>query len=136
MSHENVEFVRHTAAEFGLSFTGFEDAFRAGVFAPDVEVDLSAVYPDGPIIRGLEAWRGFADSMPWGRTLRLEPERFFDVDDERVLVFVRGTAEGEGSGVPVEARSAHEITIRDGVVVRLKVYGDRHEALEAVGLTE
>jgi ketosteroid isomerase-like protein len=73
---------------------------------------------------------------PWGHSLKLEPERFFDVDDERVLVLVSGTAVGAGSGVPVEARGAHEITIRDGVVVRLKVYRDRDEALEAVGLSE
>lgn len=45
--------------------------------------------------------------------MRLEPERFFDVDDERVLVFVHVTAEGEGSGVPVEMRNAYELTIRD-----------------------
>jgi hypothetical protein len=74
--------------------------------------------------------------LPWGGSLTLEPERFFDVDDERVLVFVRVTAEGEGSGAPVEMRDAHELTIRDGVFVRWKVYADRAEALEAAGLEE
>jgi ketosteroid isomerase-like protein len=136
MSQENVDIVRRAFAEFGADPAGAEEAARAGLVAPDAEVDLSAVYPDVPIIRGLEAWRGLMDSMPWGRSLRLEPERFFDVDDERVLVFMRVTAEGEGSGVPVGRRTAHEITIRDGVVVRLKVYADRTEALEAAGLRE
>jgi uncharacterized protein len=59
-----------------------------------------------------------------------------DVDDERVLVLVRVHAEGKGSGVPVELRNAHEFTIRDGMLVRFKVYGDRAEALEAAGLSE
>ena len=136
MSQENVEIVRRAFAEFGLSPTGVEEAARAGLVATDAVFDFSAVYPDGPIIRGLEAWRDYADSLPWGRSLKLEPERFFDVDDERVLVLMHVTAEGEGSAVPVERRSAHEFTIRDGVVVRVKVYSDRGAALEAAGLSE
>jgi ketosteroid isomerase-like protein len=74
--------------------------------------------------------------LPWGRSLKLVPERFFDVDDERVLVFVHASAEGEGSGAPVEGRSATEFTVRDGAIVRVKLYKDRTEALEAAGLRE
>ena len=66
----------------------------AGLVAADTEFDFSALYPDGPIIRGLQAWRGFADSLPWG-PCKFEPERFIDVDDERVLVLMHVTAEGE-----------------------------------------
>ena len=136
LSQENVELVRRAFAEFGLSLTGVEDAARAGLVATDAELDFSALYPDGPIIRGLEAWRGFADSLPWGPSLKFEPERFIDVDDERVLVLMYVTAEGESSGVPVETRSAHEYTIQDGVITRVKVYSDQSEALEATGLSE
>ncbi|MEK6272363.1 MAG: nuclear transport factor 2 family protein [Actinomycetota bacterium] len=136
MSQENVEFVRRALAEFGVTREGFEEGARAGLIAPDAEFDFSALYPDGGIVRGLEGWRGFWDALPWGRSLKIEPERFFDVDDERVLVFMSVTAEGEGSGAPVGRRSAHEYTIRDGVVVRLKVYPDRAEALKAAGLRE
>jgi hypothetical protein len=32
--------------------------------------------------------------------------------------------------------NAHEVPITDGIVVRLKVYTDRNEALEAAGLRE
>jgi ketosteroid isomerase-like protein len=53
-----------------------------------------------------------------------------------VLVFVRVTATGQQSGVPVEIQSAHEVTIRDGLIVRFKAYSDREQALEAVGLSE
>jgi len=45
-------------------------------------------------------------------------------------------ATGKESGVPVELRNAHEFTIRDGMLVRFKVYGDRATALEAAGLRE
>ena len=46
------------------------------------------------------------------------------------------TARGQESGVPVEIQDAHEVTVRDGVVVRVKVYADRAKALEAAGLEE
>jgi ketosteroid isomerase-like protein len=136
MSGENVEMVRRAFVEFGATRAGVEEAARAGLIAPDIEIDFSAVYPDGPILRGLERWRDYLDSLPWGGSVKLEPERYFDVDDERVLVLVRVTAVGEESGAPVEMRDAHEFTIRDGVFVRWKVYANRNEALEAAGLSE
>jgi hypothetical protein len=123
--------------EFGWSPGGIESASRAGLVVPDVELDFSALYLDGPVARGLDVWRRrFANSVPWGGSVTFEPERFFDVDDERVLIFMRITARGEGSGVPVENRVAHEYTIRNGVLVRWKGYMKRSEALEAAGLRE
>ena len=136
MSQENVELVRRTFTELGPSVTWVERAARAGLVAPDAEFDFSALYPDGPTVHGVEGWRGYVGALPWGRSLNLDPEHFFDVDDERVLVFVRATAEGKGSGVPVEMQTAHEFTIREGVIVRMKVHPDRAKALEAAGLSE
>jgi len=136
MSRENVELLRRTFAESGGSASGLMEAARSGLVATDAEFDISTLYPDAPVIHGLASWLEFVDSLPWGRSTKFEPERYFDLDDERVLIFVRGTAKGEGSGVPVEIRDAHEYTIRGGVVVRLKVYADRAEALEAAGLSE
>ena len=68
--------------------------------------------------------------------LNFAPERFLDVDNERVLVMVKVDARGKGSGARVELLNAHEFTIRDGVLIRFKVYSDRGEALEATGLRE
>jgi ketosteroid isomerase-like protein len=136
MSEGNVELVRRAFAEYGPSVTGFAEAVRSGLIASDAEFDISALYSDAPVIRGVADWLEFADSLPWGRSTKFEPEEFFDVDDERVLVFMHVTAKGEGSGVPVEIRDAHEYTIRDGVVVRMKVWADRAEALKAAGLRE
>jgi len=99
MSEENVEFVRRAFTEFAgeSAQTVIEGIVNAGLAAPDAEFDFSAMYPDGPILGGHEAWRRFIDGLPWGSSLSGEPERFFDIDEERVLVFVRITAEGEGS---------------------------------------
>jgi ketosteroid isomerase-like protein len=132
MSQENVELVRSVYADpSGLT------AGASGKVAPDAEFDFTAVFPDRPLVRGVEELRRFRDRGPWGGSpIHFEPERFFDVDDERVLVFVRVSATGHGSGAPVELRAAHEFTIRDELVVRFKVYRDRDKALEAAGLSE
>jgi ketosteroid isomerase-like protein len=132
MSQENIEIVRGIYADpLGLT------AAASGKVAPDAEFDFTAAYPDQPIMRGVEELRRFRDSGPWsGSPIQFEPERFFDVDDERVLVFVRVSATGHGSGAPVEIRAAHEVTIREGRLVRFKVYDNRDRALEAVGLSK
>jgi ketosteroid isomerase-like protein len=131
MSQENVDLVRsgYAAPE---PLTMFAERIAA-----DVEFDFTAVYPDRPVFRGVDdVRRFFLEGGPWGGTIQFEPERFFDVDDERVLVFVRVTAIGPQSGAPAAARAAHLFTIRDGLLVRFKAYRDRSEALEAVGLSE
>jgi ketosteroid isomerase-like protein len=132
MSQENVELVRR---QYELMDRGDLAAAMERI-APDFELDLSSLYPDAPILRGLDELLRWFYSGPWGGSARLEAERFFDVDAERVLVFVRVTATGEGSGVPVKLRDAHELTIRDGLLVRCKVHADRDEALEAAGLSK
>jgi len=132
MSQENVELVRSIYADpSGLT------AGASGRVASDAEFDLSDAYPDAPVFRGVEAFRRWRDSGPWsGSSIHFEPERFFGVGDERVLVFVRVAATGRESGVPVAMSVAHEFTIRNNLVVRLKIYGSRDQALEAVGLRE
>jgi hypothetical protein len=129
VSDENVEIVRRAY----LNPAALTDA---APIAPDAEFDLTALYPDQPVLRGIDAMRSFRDAGPWGRSQRFQPERYLDVDDERVLVLVRAIATGRGSGVPVETRIAHEITIRGGVIVRVKVHRGHSEALKAVGLEE
>jgi ketosteroid isomerase-like protein len=132
MSQKNVEIVRSVYADpHGLT------AAASDKVAADAEFDFTAVYPDRPIVRGVEELRRFRDSGPWsGSPIHFEPERFFDVDDARVLVFVRVSATGDKSGAQVDIRVAHEFTIRDDRVVRFVVHGNRDQALEALGLSE
>ena len=132
MSQENVEIVRRA---YELLDSG-DLAAALERLAPDLELDLSSLYPDAPVLHGVDELLRWFYSGPWGGSARLHAERFFDVDDERILVFVRVTATGEGSGVPVELRDAHELTIRNALVVRCKVHADRDAALEAAGLSE
>jgi len=132
MSQENVGIVREIYADpRGLIGTASERA------VPTVEFDFTDVYPDRPVLRGVEEMRRFRETGPWsGSPVHIEAERFFDVDDERVLAFVRVKATGRDSGVEVELKPAHLFTIRDGLLVRFKAYRDRGQALEAAGLEE
>jgi ketosteroid isomerase-like protein len=100
---------------------------------PDTVFDFTDAYPDGPVVRGVDGVRRAAASWPWDE-LHFDPERFLDVDGQRVLVFVRATATGIGSGVPVERRTAHECIFSDGSLVHFKVYSEREDALKAAGL--
>jgi ketosteroid isomerase-like protein len=127
MSQANVEIVRE-AFERAAPMTS------APSLAADAVFDFRALYPDQPLLRGIQEMRAFRDSGPWGDSTSFAAERYFDVDDERVLVFVRATASGQRSGAPVVTRLAHEFTLRHGKIVRVKVYPDREEALKAVGL--
>ena len=130
MSAENVEIVRGIY-EVPEGITGA----AAERLAPDVRYDFTAAYPDRRILRGAAEVREFRDTGPWhGAPIHFKPERFFDVDDEHVLVFVHVSVVGTESGIPVESDAAHVFTIRDGLVVYFKVYWDRDEALEAAGL--
>ena len=111
MSEENVELVSRVYADFGLSPRLVEAAAQAGLIAPDAEFDYSALLPDGPVVRGVEAWGEHADSSPWGGSLKLASERIFDVDDERVLVFVHSSARGGGERGC--GRGAHRNRVHD-----------------------
>jgi ketosteroid isomerase-like protein len=62
-------------------------------------------------------------------------ERVIEAGD-RLVVFIHITGVGKESGAPVQLRAAHVWTMDGGRAVRMRVYLDRTEALEAAGLRE
>jgi uncharacterized protein len=140
MSQENVAVVQAVYSLFGDP-----GAFRRGerdddfltYFAPDYELIPPPSYPDiATSYRGLEGshrWQQLMDEI-W-EDWHLDAERFFDAGEE-VVVFVRTSGTARQSGAPVEISVAHVFTLQEGRVTRLEVFLDRHEALDAVGLSE
>jgi hypothetical protein len=55
---------------------------------------------------------------------------------EQVVVLVRESGEGKGSGAPMDQRIGVVITVRGQLIVRQTLYREPHHALEAVGLAE
>jgi ketosteroid isomerase-like protein len=101
------------------------------------EVRLPADYPEGePRFRGREGFGQMAAMLrdAWSEW-HFEAGRLLDTGD-KVVVFVRVTARGSGSGVPFELPSTHVVTLREGRMISAHVYRDRSEALKAVGLEE
>ena len=131
MSQENVEIVLR---------------LYEGMNAGDVTVAKELIssdaewIPDGRVgegpIRGREnVIRFFTDRAEMFEEFRHEVERSWDLGD-RVLLFIRHTGRGRGSGAEFEIRIAHLWTLCNGLVVRGEGYGDREQALEAAGLSE
>jgi ketosteroid isomerase-like protein len=100
---------------------------RTGAQTPDMEGEW----------RGLEAFaRATAEYFRAFSDLRIEAEEIIDLDDERVLVLSRHTAQGKLSGAPIEHELGDLFTLRAGKVVRYESYWDRAEAMKAAGLSE
>jgi hypothetical protein len=63
--------------------------------------------------------------------LRLEPEEFVDAGDQ-IVVSLYQLVRGKGSGAEVVGRIAHVWTMRGEAVLRLRIFGDKESALEAL----
>ena len=74
----------------------------------------------------LEAWEQFSPEME--EVQECGPEELITLDVVR--------ARGKGSGIDMEARGAMLWTVREGKIVRAKMFQTKDEALEAVGLPD
>jgi ketosteroid isomerase-like protein len=97
--------------------------------------DLSrSPFPDGRIYRGLAGVRerlgGLEDAF---QDIDREIEEITDLGENQVLAIVRMKGSGQFSKIGVDYRFATVSTFREEKVVRMARYGDRAEALEAVG---
>jgi ketosteroid isomerase-like protein len=137
MSQENVEIVRGAYEAF--SRAGLDGLLEH--FHPDAEYDVtSAIGPFAGMYYGRTAIRSFlTDYFDTWEYVRMEAEDLIEVGEHHVVVRLRMHMRGKGSGVEVEAQTNNVWTMRDGKAVRMAVYNDRAEALqaaEALGLSE
>jgi ketosteroid isomerase-like protein len=132
MSQANVEIVRRALAARN---SGDVDVLLA-LMTEDIVIDASRRIIDPVTATGHDGARRFAAMLDevWADQ-RQEADEWIDAGDA-VVVPMRLINIGRASGVPVEARSAWVVYIRDGRISRLVVYQSRAEALEAVGLPE
>ena len=130
MSQENIELLRK----------GYEAWNRGDPAFDFMESQFELQLPEGGInvgtIRGRESVQNFfAEYLEAFESYRMEPEEFFEAQDQ-IVVFIHAPARGKGSGVDVVFRPAHLWTMSGGRAVRLEVIPDREKALEAVGLSD
>src|SRR5262245_8063631 len=132
MSEDNVEIVRK-AIEAG---NRRDLAALRVLWRSDAEVDWSrSLGPGKGVDRGREEIEGFQDEF-WSTFEKgeIEPHEFTQAGSE---VVVSNTAHMRGrDGVEVIARSTFVYTVEDGQITRLRMFQERADALEAVGLSE
>ena len=131
MSQENVEIVKAWYDAFN------RDDWDAMVkdAAPGFELDFSRA--DGPWrgVFGLDQIRRFTEDFfeTW-ESVRVDPHEFIEAGD---LVVVPSTLHLKGrDGIEVGASATTVWTIRNRAIERMVMYQSRHDALEAVGLSD
>lgn len=130
MSHASTDVVRRAIAAYNRRDIGSLRALND----PDVEVDWSAS-------RGLEAgvYKGLPEVLGFFRTffdtfdqVRIKPEEFIEAGDSIIVpncAYIRGR-----NGIETIARSAFVFQVRDCRVVRICLYQETREALDAAGV--
>ena len=127
MSQENVERVQRL---YEYLNQGDLDAALA-VLDPDVEWRLRADNPDTAMVKGREGWRAhWAEITGVLDEFRQEPTEVIDAG-EYVVVCVHQVARMKG--VLIDQHEVHVFRLRDGRVIELREFHEKHEALEAVG---
>jgi ketosteroid isomerase-like protein len=99
------------------------------VFEPQV-AELEGAYVGHD---GIRAFITTIGDLYEGFQVRLQDLR--DLGD-RVLALGTASSIGKGSGIKQEAPLAIVVSFRDGRITHFKDYGDKDQALEAVGLRE
>jgi ketosteroid isomerase-like protein len=139
MSQENVEIVRQVLDAFqaGLERGDLGAAFDTRMVAADAEWIPGRGFPGPRHYRGREGFVEFMrtwteDFEGWSNQI----ERLIDAGNDRVVGVFRQSATGKESGVPVEVRLGTVYELKAGQIVRMRIYLDPAEALEAAGLSE
>jgi ketosteroid isomerase-like protein len=131
MSQENVEIVRRNYAAFGRGDldTAFED------FAPDFELDLSRAIGIDRGVYNLAQFRRLAESfLELWESVQPMADELIDAGEHVVMPFTN--RQRGRDGIEVQSRGTWLCTIRDGLIVRICLYQDKQEAIEAAGLRE
>jgi ketosteroid isomerase-like protein len=132
MSQDNVEIVRR-------GFEAWEADDLAGILALFDEALITrrlAPMPDPGTWYGTEGMLEMvAEWIDTFDEFTMDSEEFIDAGDH-VVVRVRQAGRGADSGAPVTGTFWFVFGISDGKVVSMDIYGTRHEALKAAGLSE
>ena len=134
MSRENVEVVR---AAWEAWERGEMDAVFA-LYDEDVVWDFTRAYGNVVIsdeYHGHDGVRQFF--RDWAGSFDgyyAHAEELTDAGQGQVLVQARQGGRGKASGIELDMRYWQVFRMRDGRAIRVEVYSDKREALEAVGL--
>jgi ketosteroid isomerase-like protein len=101
----------------------------------DIQLYTPLAHFTGPYEGPAGIRRFFRDLEDASPDFRLELERLELVGD-RALAFVRAEARGRISGVPLELETANVYDFAGEGIKRIRIFSDRREALDLLGLSE
>jgi len=131
MSQENVEIVERAITAVNARDV---EAYLA-CCTPDIELHTPLVAVGGLYEGPAGIRRFFADVEDAAPDFHLHVESVRPVGDA-LLAFLNVTATGRASGLPTGTPTANVYEFADGKIRRVRIFADRQQALEAVGLSE
>jgi len=132
VSQENVEIIKRAYDAFARG----DYATSLSYYDPQVEFSQPADEPGGGTYYGVDGvTRAFRNWLTAWEDYRVEVEELSD-HGAHVLARTRHFMSGKGSGAVVEQTIFQVWTLRDGRIVRARMYYDEAEALAAVQATE
>ncbi len=130
MSQENVEIVRRVYEAWAQG-----DFSDDAAYDPDVAFEM-VDWPEKASVRGVDAMRrAWVSALHAWDDFRAEPDDFIE-SGPNVVVLNHIWPHGKVSGAEVRADVASVFTLKAGKVVRLALYWNVGDALEAAGLRE
>jgi ketosteroid isomerase-like protein len=131
MSQENIDLVKRSIAAYNRpDFEALREVTHA-----DAQLDWSESRGlEAGIYQGITEVLGFYENfLGTFEEVDLEPDRFIESGDS---VVVPNTAHIRGrDGIETIARSTLVFEIRDRMIVRIRLYQETNDALDAVGLS-
>jgi ketosteroid isomerase-like protein len=108
----------------------------AGFLSPEFELrQASSIIDTAGVFHGPGALRESLDELGGSfEDLAFEAEAFREAPGGEIVVLVHARARGRASGLEIDNRIAWVWTFRDETAVRMVVYENPADALEAVGL--
>jgi ketosteroid isomerase-like protein len=132
MSQENVEIVERWIDTANRD--GIEIALR--FLDSEIEWITTGLFVEPGSYRGHEGvLRYIGDVAAEFEDVHAEPAGLIDAG-EQVVLPVRISGRGRQSGAAVDLRLTMLISLRGGMIVRVRNYAEKAEALEAAGLSE
>lgn len=131
MSQENLAIVMRSYEDYRV--TG---AFREEFSHPDFVWDMSNYtgWPEQQTYDGIEGAAAFmAEWIEAWEDWEWEVRALHDIDD-KVVAVMHQSGRSKSTGVRAEMDFAQVFTLKDGKLLRMQMYADPDEALEAVGL--
>jgi len=147
MRQENVEVVRRAfdilneGARHGDPGAAFDQSLGEGLIVSTL--DLRGGRTAGSGVAGIGDFVGRKGYVEFTRTLtedlegyEIEVEQIMDAGNDRVVLITRSRATDKESQGPVEMRTGAVFTLAGRHIVRVDLFGEPDDALQAGGLSE